>query len=576
MNMKQIIIVLFLVSIVNMGFAQQKIEHPSKLFKTTEGKLYIQKEMPVYLYLSTSKDGSAEKVLLESEDSKDYTNPMYFDTEGMNTFHSPWKVDPKTKKYKYPKEDIIFEVYADSKAPYTKVKDINKGYRSKDKVFFNGDFSLQLLSNDHLSGVMVIYYSIGGEAYKKYTEPITLNQEKEYKVQYYAVDNVGNEEETRTINIVIDKTKPKTSVKVNGDRSENVVSGRSEFLLEAMEEGSGVKQIFYKTNDNSIKPFKYPIKTSWFSEGDHSISFYAIDNVGNKEEMQKFDFYVDKTPPMIVEEILGNTFVANGVEYSSGRSKYKITTMDNKAGVKSVHYKIGNGKEEDYSDPFYLQGNKGTLKITTWAYDKVNNKAFGGASNTKQGASYVDLTGPILKRKFSGAFFQNRDTIFISQKTKIILYAYDSESGMDRINYSVDGNGEKEYSEPFTMNSDGLHKVSYTGYDKVGNTNQSEFFFVVDNAGPKINVDYSVQPIGSKTALDKKMEVYPDHLELFLSATDDLAGLKKIYFKINDGTLYPYSTSLKKFGKGRDYKVFVKVVDRLGNESSEEIEFSIN
>lgn len=574
--MKKNILLLLTFFISTFVYGQQKIEHPSKLYKDEKGKLYIQKELPVYLYLSTSKDGDAEKVLLESEDSKDYTNPMYFDTEGKNTFHSPWKVDPKTKKYKYPKEDIIFEVYADSKPPYTTVKNKSKGYKSSDKVYFNGSFTLELESNDPLSGVMAVYYSIDGDPFKKYNEPVQLSNEKEYKIQYYAVDNVGNEEETRTINIVIDKTKPKTSVKVNGDRSENVVSGKSEIILEANEEGSGVKTIFYKTNNNELKPYKYPIKTSWFSEGDHSVSYYAVDKVGNQEELQIFEFYVDKTPPMIVEEILGNTFVANGVEYSSGRSKYKITTMDNKAGIKSVHYQIGNGESKEYTEPFYLQGNKGTLNIKTWAYDKVNNKSFGGTSNTKKGASYVDLTGPSLKRRFSGAFFQNRDTIFIAQTTKIILSAYDSESGLDKINYSVDRKNEKQYSEPFTITQDGLHTVTYTGIDKVGNTNQSEFYFVVDNAGPTINADYSVQPIGSKTALDKKIDVYPDHLELFLSATDDLAGLGKIYYKINDGKLYPYVSSIKKFGKGRDYKIFVKVIDRLGNENSKEIEFSIN
>lgn len=574
--MKRTLIVLFWGVITFSGFAQQKIEHPSRLFKTEDGKLYVQKNLPIYLYLSTSKGDNAEKVLLESVDSKDYTNPMYFDTEGINTFHSPWKIDTVTKKYKYPKEDIIFEVYADSKPPYTKVKDEYKGYKSKGKVYFNGSFSLELLSKDHLSGVMVVYYSIDGEPYKKYTEPINLDQEKEYKILYYAVDNVGNEEKTRSTNIVIDNTKPKTSVKVNGDFSGNVVSARSEFVFETVEDGAGIKQIYYKTNNNSIKPFKYPIKASWFSEGDHSISFYAVDKVGNQEDMEKFEFYVDKTPPIIVEEILGNTFVSNGVEYSSGRSKYKITTMDNKAGIKSVYYKIGNREAKEYTEPFYLQGNKGTLKITTWALDKVNNKAFGGTNNSKQGASYVDLTGPTLRRKFSGAFFQTRDTVFISQKTKIILRAYDSESGMEKINYSADGATEELYEAPFKMDSDGLHKVTYTGYDKVGNTSQSEFCFVVDNAGPKINVDFSVKPIGSKTALDQKIEVYPDHLQVFLSATDDLAGLQNIYYKLNNGKLTPYVTSIKGFLRGRDYKIFVKVLDRLGNVSTQTIVFSIN
>ncbi|PLX23596.1 MAG: hypothetical protein C0599_04125, partial [Salinivirgaceae bacterium] len=266
--MKQTLIV-FLIGIISVSsFAQQKIEHPNRLYKADDGKLYIQKGLPVYLYISTSKGGDAEKVLLESEDSKDYTNPMYFDTEGKNTFHSPWKVDTLTKKYKYPLEDIIFEVYADSRPPYTSVKDKNKGFISGDRVFFNEAFTLELNARDKLSGVMHTYYSIDGSAYKKYNGSIKLEKEKEYKVLYYSVDNVGNDEKVRSINIFIDKSEPKTIIKVNGDRSDNVVSARSEFVIESTEEGSGLKAIYYKTNNNSFKLFKYPIKASWFSEGE--------------------------------------------------------------------------------------------------------------------------------------------------------------------------------------------------------------------------------------------------------------------------------------------------------------------
>ncbi|PLX15027.1 MAG: hypothetical protein C0599_17725, partial [Salinivirgaceae bacterium] len=300
------------------------------------------------------------------------------------------------------------------------------------------------------------------------------------------------------------------------------------------------------------------------------------DNVGNKEEIQKFEFYVDNTPPMIVEEIMGNTFVANGLEYSSGRSKYKITAMDNKAGVKSIHYQVGNGESKEYTEPFYLNSANGTLKIKTWVYDKVNNKSYGGSQNSKQGAAYIDLTGPSLKNKFSGPYLLSRDTVFIAQTTKLILTASDSESGLDRIDYSIDGKAEEKYEKPFSLDVDGLHRVVYNGHDKVGNTSQADFFFIVDNAGPKINIDYSVESIGSKTALDRKIKVYPSHLQVFLSATDNLAGLEKIYYKINDGKFIPYSTSIKNFDKGRDYKLSIKSIDRLGNESKEEVIISIN
>lgn len=574
--MIRLTLVVFTVLMSVLTFAQERILHKKQLYKANDGKLYIQKALPVYLYLSTSDNADAEKVKLESEDSKNYTNPFYFDTEGLNTVRSPSKVDTVTKKIFYPMEDIIFEVYTDSRVPQTAIENWKKGFLESGKRYFSGDFTLDFTAHDAMSGVSTIYYSIDEASFKKFESAIELSQEKEYRIQFYSIDNVGNAEETQTETIVIDKTKPKSSVTVKGDRHENVVSARSTILFETAEESSGVKGLYYRVGDGQVKSYKYPIQTSWFKEGEHSISYYAIDNVNNKEEWNTFTFFVDRTPPVIVEEILGNTFVANGVEYSSGRSKFKITTLDNKAGMKSIHYKVGNGEEQEYTNPFYLQGNSGNLKITTWAYDNVNNKAVGGRSDQRGGVSYVDLAGPTLSYKFAGPFFKDRDTVFISANTKIKLIATDSESGLDKITYSLNESAEVEYANLIALSEQGLQKISFLGYDKVGNSNKSDFFFVVDNTAPRVNINFSVEPIGSKTALDKKIDVYPDHLQVFLSATDDLSGLNNIYYKIDKGSFRKYVAPLKSFIGGRDYKMTIKAEDKLGNISQKDIELSIN
>lgn len=556
-------------------YGQERILHKKQMYKADDGKLYIQKSLPIYLYISTSDNENAEKVKLESEDSEKYTNPLYFDTEGFNSVRTPSKVDTVTKKLVYPVEDIIFEVYADSRPPRTSIKNKAKGYVKDGKRYFSGDFNLDFDAPDELSGVNATYYSIDGAKFEKFEAPIQLTQEKEYNIVFYSIDNVGNAEVNRSEVIVIDKTKPQSKVTIKGDRHENVISARSSISIEVAETSSGIKGIYYKVGDGQVKPFKYPILASWFAEGEHTISYYAIDNVGNKEEWSTFDFFVDKTPPVIVDEIMGNTFMANGIQYSSGRSKYKITTLDNKAGVKSIHYQVGNEEEQVYTEPFYLQSS-GSLKVKVWAYDNVNNKAIGGSANQRNGASYVDLAGPALSYKFSGPFFKDRDTVFISTTTKIRLTATDAESGMDKITYTLDGASEVEYTEMFNIIKQGLHNLSYTGYDKVGNSNHGEFFFVVDDVAPRINVNFSVEPIGSKTALDKRIEVYPDHLQVFLSATDDLAGLNKIYYKIDNGAFRAYAAPLTSFKGGRDYKVSIKAEDKLGNISEKEFEISIN
>ena len=54
------------------------------------------------------------------------------------------------------------------------------------------------------------------------------------------------------------------------------------------------------------------------SEGEHTISYFSEDILGNKEDEKSFDFYLDKSAPKVIDEIIGNTFIANGKEYYSG------------------------------------------------------------------------------------------------------------------------------------------------------------------------------------------------------------------------------------------------------------------
>ncbi len=79
--------------------SQKMPEHEKKTYIAADGKLYIQKSLPVYLMLSTKPDDKANSVLLKSESSANYTNPMYFDAEGYNSIRSPWEVTKRRKNW---------------------------------------------------------------------------------------------------------------------------------------------------------------------------------------------------------------------------------------------------------------------------------------------------------------------------------------------------------------------------------------------------------------------------------------------------------------------------------------------
>jgi hypothetical protein len=576
MNRFVVLIACLLISVFLKG--QDQLKHERKIYVAPDGKMYINKSLPLYLRIAASPDENAETWLLHSEETSKYSNPMYLDTEGYNTFRSPSAVDTATKKVIYPLQDIIFEVYSDSRPPATSV-DFGgaKTYSKGDKLYVNGMIDLTLKASDATSGVENIYYSIDKAPYTTYSAPLKLETEKEYVIKYYAVDNVGNVEQLHELIINIDKSNPKSGYEVSGDFYENVISGRSKIILKSDDAaGIGADYIIYKLDDGQEKKYLSPILASYIGQGDHRITFYAVDKVNNTEKENTFEFYVDKTPPVIVQEILGKSFFSGGKEYSSGRSQLKLTTFDNKAGIKEVYYSLNAGEYQKYERPVYLSNVTGNLTVRAYAVDNVNNKTESVETGDKTSIPYVDLTGPSIKHNFSGPVFAFRDTIYISSKTKIMLTATDSESGLERIEYRVDDDSVRIFQNEFAVKKPGIHNVYITSYDNVENTSTSQFVLIVDNEGPEIFATFSINPTGKLTTKEKVLDVYPSHAVLFLSSTDGVVGFDQLYYSVNGTPEKKYAGGISSFKTIGEYDIVIRADDKLGNETFKNIQFFVN
>jgi hypothetical protein len=556
--------------------AQEPLKHKMKIYKSPEGKLYANKSLPIYFRIASSPDDHAESFLLmPSADSKKYANPMYFDTEGYNTFRSPSKVDTVTKQIVYPLEDIIYEIYSDSKPPVTKFSFENHKYHKSDDVYYFGEkLMVEFSASDATSGVEATYYSINGSPYKEFKSDIEFNEEKLYELKYYSVDHVGNAEEPKSIQIKIDITKPSTKLTADPDQYQDIISPRTKFTLDAVDENSKIKNTVFSLDSGTWYNYHAPVVISGLKEGEHTISYYSTDYVGNEELKKEYSFYLDKTAPMVVDELIGNTFIANGKEYSSGRSKIKLTAMDNKAGVKEIRYSINDGEFQVYTQPFYLS-KSGKLKIQTFAIDNVNNQVINAILTNKSSISYVDLSGPTLGHKFVGANFVSKDTAYITKNTKISLAAKDDASGNNRIEYSIDNKDIVTYESPFLINDEGAHSITYSAYDNVDNSSSNTFICVEDNTGPEIFFRFSILSDKSKTIDGKNYDIFPSHVVLFISSTDSSVGFDKMLYSINGQPNKAYTSLITGFQKDKLYHINVTSIDKLGNESQKSIDFYV-
>jgi hypothetical protein len=579
--------ILFFVLSVSLE-AQKPLEHKKRIYVSPEGKMYVQKSKPVYLRISTSPDEDAKSYLLKSNSSSKYTNPMYFDTEGWNTIRTPWAVDTSTREPVYPQQEIIFEIYADSKPPATRISFSEKNFcEDKGIRYYGNKLRVELTANDALSGTEQIFYSLNGKSYQPYDGPISFENEKAYTLKYYSIDRVRNIEDPDSIKLRLDLSAPETQYSFAGKSKKNILSEDAVIKLASRDNLSGVKEIRYSVNDGTEKVYNQPIPVSNFNQDENRLVFYAVDRVNNQEEKQSltsslksssgngegngeggFSFYIDKEPPEINLEISGDQHDGKYL-FVSERSKITLNAKDGKSGVKEINYSINNSSlSETYSKPFVFP-EEGVGYLNYAASDQVGNK-----SPRKSKAIYKDTGMPHSDINYSGVYYLNRDTLFVKKDTRFTIKSGDDESGVGKVFYRLDQEETKIYNEPVTVKEPGFHNLFYFAQDNVMNReSENKIDIFVDNQPPVIYPHFGSESIGKKEVRGETYTIYPSNAKLYIGATDKASGTEHIEYRINGGKIKK-RIPIRKFKPG-NYEVEIYAYDQLKNKNVHTIKFAI-
>ncbi len=531
-------------------------------YKDSSGKLFVASGTKSYLYIGLSADGSKSVKLLGDNGNK----AVQWNGHGLkrlshfNASLGRW---------------VSLDLFADAIPPKTKLGyDSNKGVLNDNLFYVSGQGIIELSSVDPDAGLQGIYYSLNEGATIKYSSPIMLKSEGEYKLSVFAIDNVGNKEETITKTIIVDNTAPLSHLELVGDKFENIVSGRSSLSISAID-ALGVKQSYYQIDSSKAILYENPIKTSTISEGEHTIKWYSIDEVDNIEATKSFTFYVDKTPPMVFEEIVGNTYIIAGKEFSSGRSQLRIASVDNKSGVKEIKYSLNSSPFKDYDRPVYLSDIIGTASVKSFAVDNVGNQSTSDTRTESFTMPSVDITGPQIFNSFIGSKIMLRDTLWIGSKTKISISTNDIGSGVNKVNYRLKGSEEKLYTEPFYVDVEGKHEIICTAFDNVDNVNLISFRFNVDNQAPSIYYHFSLEPSGWQDDNGEKIPVFGKGLKIYLAATDNISGIERLSYSLNGAGEIPYNSPIGELKPNTTYTLLIKSADVLENTSEQGVRFRI-
>ncbi|WP_433407528.1 OmpL47-type beta-barrel domain-containing protein [Saccharomonospora azurea] len=269
----------------------------------------------------------------------------------------------------------------------------------------------------------------------------------------------------------------------------------------------------------------------------------------------------DTTPPSVSATVSGDQ---DGDGNYVGAATVELAAQDDDSGVDSVEYDLDGAGFQPYSDP---------VTVDAPGDHTLQYRATDGAGNTSEVGSVTftvvegdpnDTTPPEVSATVSGD--QDGDGNYVGSAT-VELAAQDGGSGVDSVEYDLDGAGFEPYSEPVVVDEPGEHTVQYRAADRAGNTSEvgSASFTVVeadeeDTTPPEV----TAQVTGSQNA-DWD---YVDSATVSLSAHDPDSGVRFLRYSLDGGSYTPYGEPIVVNRPG-EHTVLYHAIDHAGNRSED-------
>jgi len=237
----------------------------------------------------------------------------------------------------------LSEIKIDATPPKTTIS--LSGTKGDDDWYIS-TVKVTLSAEDSRSGADVTKYRLNGSDWQEYSEPFAVDSEGVYTVKFYSIDRVDNQEEMQSESFKIDTQPPTASISKSGDKGENdwYVSDVT-VDCNASDTMSGIKECRIKVDNGSWQTPSVTIS----DDGEHTVTFYAMDKAGNKSREQSEKIKLDKNSPEF--DNWTHTPTKLSVE-TEGDFTIRVTIRDAVSGVSGIpqlNYKI-TGDYAGYED----------------------------------------------------------------------------------------------------------------------------------------------------------------------------------------------------------------------------------
>ncbi len=426
----------------------------------------------------------------------------------------------------------------DSQAPVTTATTDPSGWT-------NGAVKVTLAASDKGgSGLDTTWYHIGDGATKAYDTAFTVSDATQ--VSYWSTDKAGNEESHNTLTPRIDTQAPTASDDIAAGWQ---TGAQTVTVTTADTGGSGVAQLVCTVDgaDQSLPPAGGSFKVT--ADGEHTISYYAVDAAGNQGDTVTKTLAIDSQAPV-------TTAATDPKGWTNGSVQVTLSADDTTAGIATsgidtIWYQIGDGSATAYSGPITATD---ASQITYWSTDKAGNEEAPHHTLTPQ----IDTVAPVTT---SADLAAGPAVDWQPSPASVTLSATDDQSGVDTTTFQIDGQTPQTYSGPITIADEGSHKVTFFSTDAVGNQEAPQVGYV--------NVD-SVAPTSSAAGLqvDGATGWQKDAQSVTLTASDAVSGVTGgqagIFYSLDGSTYSAYTGPFTVKTEGSN-QVWYYAVDAAGN-----------
>ncbi len=223
-----------------------------------------------------------------------YDKPITFKNEGHHTL--VYRVYDNVGNIEYVK---TIKICVDASAPEMQLIPSSTVYEYKGLNFVSAGYQFHIKSHDSYSGVEKLYYSVNDQPFGEYSNAVTFDEAGTYSLKYYSRDNVGNISKINIYQFVVDAQKPTVEIQPSKELYEvdgiKYANSSYSYTINAFDSESGVKAVLVSVDGSEYLPYGGEI--TFETEGEHTITVQAIDNVNNQSEILEFKINVDNTPP---------------------------------------------------------------------------------------------------------------------------------------------------------------------------------------------------------------------------------------------------------------------------------------